>query len=351
MRHATPLLALTALLLAPAGCSSESADRETRDVGDSVTSVSPDAAPPPTAPTHTPSSKLQAPGRDDHPIALLEVDGGLLLATLERVDQIGTATLWQKDPGGWRRLGTLAHAVPPEGVAGRTHLSRGPGSQDLVALGLAGDRVGFSRDGGATWNYLARPAECAERSCSAIFPTTDYLYVNVDGGALRAAFGAAAWEELSVPRGSGSPDRYVGLLVLEDVLLSIESDCDTTPNHYWVSPDHGDTWSGRRDFPADTCIYSSLGNTAYAADANESQWWRSTGLVRWKQAPTSPHVERGRADADCPGSLGTDPSDERLDEPPPRIGDDVYKIFHQSDRSLELRVSRDSCRTWEPVLR
>jgi len=300
--------------------------------------------------TPSPSVTYESPGPADHPISVYEADGALMLVTLDQLDRVGTATLWRKDPGGWRKLGTLEHAVPPEGIAGRTRLARGPGGQDLVALGLDGDRVGFSRNGGATWSYLARPAECAERSCSAIFSTTDYLYVDVEGSAVRAAFGATAWEELSLPSGSASPDPH--LLVLDDALLNIDSDCDTTTNHYWVSRDHGDTWSEGRDFPANTCIYSSLASTAYTADANETQWWRSTDLMHWEQAPTSPHVERGRVNAACPESLGTDPADDRLDEPPLRIGNEVYKIFHLSNRSdeLELKVSRDNCRTWEPAL-
>jgi hypothetical protein len=41
-------------------------------------------------------------------------------------------------------------------------------------------------------------------------------------------------------------------------------------------------------------------------------------------------------------------------KPPLRVGDDVYKLFHLSDRDgrkLELRVSRDGCRTWKRALR
>lgn len=304
-------------------------------------------------PTPSPSVFHASPGPDDHPISVHQRDGALVLITLDRLDRVGTATLWQREAGAWRRLGTLEHAVPPKGVAGRTHLTRGPGDQDLVALGLQGDRVGFSRDGGATWSYLPGPAECAERSCSAIFSTTDHLYVDIDGSAVRAAFGSTAWEELPVPRGSESPRRSLSLLVMDDVLLTIDSDCDITTNHYWVSRDRGDTWSGRRDFPAGTCVYSSLGNTAYTADAYEAQWWRSSDLVHWERAPISPHVERGRANAACPGPLDTDPSDEGLDEPPVRIGDEVYRIFDLTNGSQapELRVSHDSCRTWEPVLR
>lgn len=310
------------------------------------------SAPAPIAPTPSPSVTPASPGPDDHPISLFDGDGVPVLVTLGGSDRVGTATLWRQDADGWRRLGTLEHAVVPEGVDGRTHLLPGPGGQDLVALGLADDRVGFSRDGGATWSYLAQPKACGNAECSAIFTTTTHLYVDVPGGAVRAAFGATAWEELSLPSGTGSPDRRTGLLVLDDVLLNIASDCDTVTNHYWVSQDAGDTWSARRDFPANTCIYRPLGNTVYTADAAETQWWRSTDLATWEQAPASEHDERAKADAACPGLLGRDPSDERLDESPVRVGDEVYKIFHLSSRShdLELRVSHDRCRTWQPVL-
>ena len=40
-------------------------------------------------------------------------------------------------------------------------------------------------------------------------------------------------------------------------------------------------------------------------------------------------------------------------EPPVRIGEEVYKIFHLSNRDgrkLELRVSHDDCHTWKPAL-
>jgi hypothetical protein len=277
------------------------------------------------------------------------------LVTIDRLERVGTATLWRKDPGGWRRLGTLEHTIPPEQVdPGRTHLSRGPGNQDLVALHLAGGRVGFSRDGGATWRYLARPAGCAAHTCSGIVPTTDYLYVDNRGAALRAAFGATAWEEIPVPREPGSRSRYVGLLVLEDDLLNIDSDCDRTTNHYWVSRDHGDTWSRRRDLPPGTCIYGSVANVPYTADVYETQWWRSRDLVHWEHA-TSPYDERSaQVHAACPASLGKDPVTRRYDEPPVRIGDDVYKLFllsRRDGRELELKVSHDRCRTWQRVLR
>ena len=306
------------------------------------------------SPSPTPSVTYESPGPGDHPIGLYDGDGALTLITIDRFGSVGIGTVWQKQAGGWRRLGTIEHAIPPEQVdPGRTHLSPGPGSGDFVALDLAGGRVGFSRDGGATWSYLAKPAGCAEGGCSEIFPTTDYLYVNKDGTALRAAFGAATWEEISVPWSPGSqPDR--SLLPLEDALLNIDSDCDATTNHYWVSRDDGDTWGERQDFPAGTCIYERIDNTAYTADADETQWWLSTDLVQWELALTSPYDEHARqAFAACPGSLGKDRFSTWLYEPPVRIGDEVYKIVHLSNRDgrkLELRVSHDDCHTWKPVL-
>jgi hypothetical protein len=166
---------------------------------------------------------------------------------------------------------------------------------------------------------------------------------------MRAALGAAAWEEIALPRDSGS------LLALDDALLNIDSDCDNAINHYWISRDDGDTWSERKRFPTATCVYGSTDNAAYTADASETQWWRSTDLLHWERAPTSPFdVLSRRANAACPTSLGRDLRTDWYDEPPLRIGDDVYKLFHVSDRDgreLELRVSHDDCRTWNGVLR
>ena len=311
-------------------------------------------SPSPVAPSPSPSVTYETPGPGDHPISLYDADGALLLLTLRRLDRVGPATVWRKGPGGWRRLGVLKHAVPPERVdPGRTHLVAGPGSEDVVALDLAHGRIATSRDGGATWRYLAEPAACAERTCSPIYSTTtDYQYIRVGRTVMRAAFGASAWEKVSVPRGHGTPGGYVGLLALEDALLATDSDCDTTPNHYRVSRDHGDTWGRRRDFPAHTCIYGSVGRTAYTADAYETQWWRSSDLVHWEHAPTSPYdVLARRYRAACRSSGN---GRVRADGPAVRIGSDVYRLARLRSRDarvLELRVSHDNCRTWQGALR
>ncbi|MBM0126753.1 hypothetical protein [Pimelobacter simplex] len=301
-----------------------------------------------------PSVTYESPGPGDHPIGLSDIAGALVLTTLERLDRPGPATIWRKEPGGWRRLGTLEHATPPERLAPqRTRLSPGPGSHDVLALHLAGGRVGFSRDGGASWTYLARPAGCRAGGCSEA-ATADHLYVTKGRVTLRAAFGADAWEAIALPGGSGSPDRYVGLLALADALLTIATDCDTTTNHYWVSRDDGSTWSERRDFPPGTCIYGRVDDTPYTADARETQWWRSTDLVHWAHAPTNPFEElSARASAACPASGRRTPVTGRAGEPPVRIGAEVYRLFRlgsRDARKLELKVSRDDCRTWTPAL-
>ena len=55
----------------------------------------------------------------------------------------------------------------------------------------------------------------------------------------------------------------------------------------------------------------------------------------------------------CPGSRGRDPLNPGFPEPPLRIGVEVYKLFRQDAGShgLELRVSRDHCRTWHREFR
>ena len=352
MSRSGPLLLGAVLLPLLLGACSGSADAPPGAAAGRSSSA---PAPSPTTPVApSPSMTHASPGPEDHPISLYDGDGALVLLTVRRLDRVGTATLWRKDPGGWRRLGTLKHAVPPERVdPSRTHLLTGPGSRALVALDLAQGRIATSRDGGATWRYLAEPAACAHRTCSPVYSTAaDYRYVDVGRTVMRAAFGTSAWEEIAVPHGRGAPDRYAGLLALDDALLAVDSDCDTTPNHYRVSRDHGDTWSGSRDFPAHTCIYGSAGRAAYAADAYETQWWRSRDLVHWEHAPSSPYdVLARRYRAACPGS-GRDRLRDLADGPPVRIGDDVYRLarLRSGDaRVLELRVSHDDCRTWQRV--
>lgn len=312
-----------------------------------------DTAAPPVAPSPPPppSVTYESPGPGDHPISLYDGAGAPILVTAERLDRAGTATLWRKESGGWQRVGTLEDAVPPDPryYPYSTYLSPGPGSQDVVAHHLARRGVGFSHDGGATWSYLTQPPDCpAGAGCSAVAPTSDHLYLNNHDTAMRAAFGATTWTEIAVPRPAS------GVIPLEDALLSVDLDCDNATNHYWVSRDDGDTWSGRRDYPAGTCIVGSTDNTAYAADAEETQWWRSTDLVHWEHAPSSPSFELARqAYAACPGLLVEDPV-TRDDEPPVRVGDEVYRLFpvsNRDDRRLELRVSHDDCHTWEPALR
>jgi hypothetical protein len=94
------------------------------------------------------------------------------------------------------------------------------------------------------------------------------------------------------------------------------------------------------------------GNAVYAAsDANLTQY-RSRDLVHWQPVHVDgwfPPIPRPRT---CPGKRGKDPV--WLDDPTLRIGDEVYKLFHVSNRDareLELRVSHDDCHTWKPALR
>jgi hypothetical protein len=296
----------------------------------------------------TPSKSYESPGPDDHPISMYAADGVLTLLTVERLDRPGPATLWRKAPGGWLRVGTLDRTIGPDAVAEQIRLQPGPGHDDLVAFGLSGNRVGFSRDGGATWRYLAPPEGCAGENWCSIDSTGDWLYVDDQGAAWRAPFGATAWERFAVPR-----DNPV-LEELDEALVSIESDCDNATNHYWVSRDHGDTWTRRRDFPAGTCAYDWLDGTAYAypiVDAHGDQSWRSTDLVSWERAPVSAAVEReSRSWAVCPDLADSHPPGQSA---PVQIGDERYQfvqVNHPNGWKRVLRVSHDNCHTWKPVL-
>lgn len=307
--------------------------------------TAPPVGPPP---SETPSVTYESPGPGDHPINMYADHGVLTLITVERMDPGVPATLWRKTPGGWLRLGTLDHTIGPDPVAEQIRLQPGPGPDDLVAFGLTGNRVGFSRDGGTTWSYLAPPAGCTGEDGCSIDSTGDWLYVDNQGAAWRAPFGATAWEKFSVPQDS------VLLLELDDALVGAESDCDNATNHYWVSDDHGDTWTERRDFPAGTCAYDTLDGTAYAypiVDPNDDQSWRSTDLVSWERAPVSAGVERERRSwALCPDMANTHPPGQSA---PVQIGDELYQLAqvnHRNGWKRVLRVSHDECHTWKPVL-
>lgn len=384
MRHAPPVLALAALLLTAAGCSSESAGQETRDVGDSATSVSPDAAPPPIAPTRTPSPELQAPGRDDHPIALLEVEGGLLLATLDRVDRVGAATLWRRDAGRWQQVGTLEQAVPLHWRADShgTRLSPGPGSQDIIARTSADDGVRFSRDGGVTWSHLAEPETCGS-TCFVGGLYGEYFYALGKSYShattlWRAAYGATTWEGRRLPPSSGPERGFTDLQVMDDgtlVIAEAGSYCVAgAEGHYRVSRDRGDTWSERRALPGSSnCITGTDGDTLYAECGTTSCYYdtggngggggiyRSKDLVHWEpaQQPVPRRMRYGnplypptvRA---CPRSLDVDPVYHWAVEPALRVGEEVFKLFHvrhTHGREHVLMVSRDDCRTWRPGYR
>lgn len=322
-----------------------------------------DAAPPPVAPTPapTPSVQFQSPGREDHPAALYDAGGALVMATMDQEERTGSATLWRRESGRWQKLGMLQHAVPMHWKADseRIRLSPGPGQGDIIAVGysdLASQRVGFSSDGGRTWSYLATCGDCWIQAHG------DYVYaVGRELTTLvRAAFGAGDWEELPLPTAPDPDTGYRGPLVLDDgTLIIVEEthpdDCGTS-GHYRISRDHGDTWSKRRVTPGKaTCINGPTGNTLYAS--GDLGQFRSTDLVHWK-----PIVVDGsfppRPRRDLPASCWRDdPGYEWLSEPPLRVGGEVYRLFHVPDRDRWngvthlLKVSRDDCRTWQKALR
>jgi hypothetical protein len=202
--------AVVLLLPVLAACSSDPGQHDPSSGSSAQTpTASPTKTPAATAPpvgpppSETPSVTYESPGPGDHPINMYADHGVLTLITVERMDPRVPATLWRKTPGGWLRLGTLDHTIGPDPVAEQIRLAPGPGRDDLVAFGLTGNRVGFSRDGGTTWSYLAPPAGCiaGEYPCS-IDSTGDWLDTDIQGVAWRAPFGATAWEKGRAPEGA-----------------------------------------------------------------------------------------------------------------------------------------------------
>lgn len=359
--------------------------------GTLVLAQSDDAAPPPVTPSPTPPppAKPQAPGPGDHPVALLEADGGLLLATLAQTERPGTATLWRNDAGGWQQVGTVDDVVPLH-MKADSHGSRlrtGPGRQDLYLSTSAFDGVQFSRDGGATWRTLPNPDPC--RAECFIFLYDDYFYARGDwvGDSeldvessrtlSRAAFGTTTWEDIALPPASGGFPGYMDFLVLEDGSLVIEEagGCEASATgHYRVSRDHGNTWSERRALPgSSSCISGTRDNVLYAECSTTACYYdtggngsgegtyRTTDLANWKpnREPVPHHVRYGNPvfapiGGRCPAGLGDDPVYHWVEEPVHRVGDRFFKLFHvPGSRGHEhtLMVSRDDCRTWKPAYR
>lgn len=339
-----------------------------------------DAAPPPVAPTPTPtpSSKAQAPGPDDHPVTLLEVDGGLLLATVDGVDRVGEATLWRKDAGGWQQVGTVDGVVPGRlkyDSDGST-LRPGPTSLDVFLTTSAHDGVRFSRDGGATWSHLDNPEPCGAECYIARYG--DYFYALTDSLLSRAAFGTTTWEHRPLPPSSAPGLGYGNLVVLDDGTLVIEEggDCASgAQGQYRVSRDRGDTWSDPRALPGSSnCITGTHDNTLYAECGTTSCYYDTGGngggnniyfttdLVHWE--PAQQPVPRGmvygdlallpRTERTCPVGLGLDPVYRWVEKPAHRVGEEIFKLFHvrgTHGHEHVLKVSRDDCRTWRPAYR
>lgn len=342
-----------------------------------------DSAPPVgPSPSPSPSVTHQSPGPGDNPAALYDADGSLVLVTVDQTDRIATATLWRKDLDGWVRLGTLDRAAPPhwrrdsDGI----HLSPGPGRQDLIATHLADERVGFSRDGGATWTYGSAPG--TDGGCVGCYVNVNRHYVYWSTGPdqlWRLDFGADTAERLSLPEGPDPQTRYQFPLALENgTMISAEATGLECSDHYRVSTDQGDTWSERRALPDSTCLSNAIDDTAYAC--NEDRYcyggdgvYESTDLEHWELArglsegwTGSPTCPRWSADRE-PFIEGNFPP---IAGPLP-AGDAYFALFHlnysdgreilprrgilQEDPPHEvehvLMVSRDGCRTWKRVLR
>jgi hypothetical protein len=345
-----------------------------------------DAAPPPVAPTPTPtptpSTNFESPGPRAQPVAMADIDGTLLLATIDQLDHPGTATLWRKHPGGWQRLGSLEDVVPLhlETDSQGSHLRPGPGTQDVYLTTSLFNGIAFSRDGGATWSRLPAPATCGGPCYFGLYG--DYFYALGESYAhatklSRAAFGTTTWEDRSLPPSAGPERGYTNLLVMADGTVVVEESGGCVAGatgHYRVSPDGGDTWSNRRALPGSSnCLTGTHDDVLYAHCNTTSCYYdtggngggggvyRTTDLVHWQPTrkpvprgqlygnPTFPPTARG-----CPPSLGEDPVYNWVEEPPLRVAHEVFKLFHvRNTQGHEhvLMVSRDDCRTWRPAYR
>lgn len=333
------------------------------------------------SPSPSPSVTYQSPGDQDHPAAVHDAGGSLVLVTVGETDRIGTATLWRKDTGGWQKVGSLEHAEPLhlEHDSDGIRLAPGPAGGDLVATGLADERVGFSRDGGATWTYLAAPPGCSQEC----FVGGDGDYLSAFDGAgswWLAPFGATRWDELALPETSDPQGRRWNLLVLDDgTLLIAEVDAELTgfddpcTGRYRISRDRGDTWSDVRELPrpstSSMCIEGTFANVVYAYDDGFSGddrkgHYQSTDLVSWTL------VRQGSDDWHLPSTPVVCSRRPWAVDQAVRVGDEVFGLLHlnyRDGRELEprrgllqegphevrhlLMVSHDDCRTWEQVLR
>jgi hypothetical protein len=161
-------------------------------------------------------------------------------------------------------------------------------------------------------------------------------------------------------------------LIIEDSReCAVTGWANDVKSHFRVSRDHGDTWSQTRALPgSSTCITGTYQNTVYAhcetlacyydtgGNGGSEGHYRSTDLVHWEpvRQPLPRLITYGiqpRARA-CPQGTGRDPLYHWVEEPPLRIGDEVFKLFHVSNRDGRehvLMVSRDDCHTWRPLLR
>ena len=333
------------------------------------------------SPSPKPSVTYQAPGTQDHPAAVYDAGGSLVLVTVGQTDRTGTATLWRKDTGGWQKLGSLDHAEPlhVESDSDGVRLTPGPSSQDLIATGLGDGQVGFSRDGGATWTYLAAPPGCSQECF--VGGGDDYLSAYDGAGSWwLARFGASRWVEIVLPPTADPLTLRWNLLVLDDgTLLIWEVDAelagfdDPCTGGYRVSRDRGDTWSELRELPRPStsgmCIEGTYENIVYASDDafsgdDRKGHYQSTDLVRWTL------VRQGSDDWHLPSAPPACSRRPWAIDQAARTGADVFGLLHlnyhdghelKPRRGLlqegphEVRhvlvASDDDCRTWKRVLR